>query len=685
MQKYGCLDMRIRIQLTLLLILLLIKPYAQQCDTTGFSIVYWFKNLQSSIIIKILPGPGGTTLLFGNMQFDFGKPTQRLSTYISKLNKKGTPLQTKVLKYDHDVYINDASQSTDGNYFITGFTNGTEGTDAWVAKVTADGEVLWSFGLGKPVGTFFKVTATANGGCLVAGRYAVQNTKNQYGDIIRAFNHAIIFNLDNTGKVIWGSEYYTAEEVEQVYEMLPMSDGSVVVSGAKNNSPDLPPGSDYFIMKLNSADGTVAWQKQSSVYLGQITEGGDGNLVFRQSNFLYFVNASNGTMIDARIFNFPDAYNGDFDMHYAGTFSDKKDLYYNFVDKKDVLLFELANYDTVAWVTDWQSANSFGAASNPFSVLLKPNGEHSIYIGGGLTTHSLSIANDQFTEQNSFLLRTDLSGNSPCTKILQLPVKFKQVDLPALDDFKWQGTDGMTFRTKRTLTAEILFPQSEEECYVNNCCIDTTININATVCNGGSYTLPNGKVVNTPGYYSALLKRTTGCDSIVFITLTNSALAKPTLGSDTCFVGSGPITLKLTNSQGGTYRWQDGSADSLYTASQPGIYTVQVTNKCGVNADTVVIYPDCNTAMFIPNAFTPNGDGKNDVFKIAGMQGQRLIDMSVYNRWGQLVFKTGDALKGWDGTINGKLPGSQTFVYMVRYINLEGKAKFIRGTISLIR
>jgi len=677
--------MHIRVQLALLLSLLLIKPYAQQCDTTGYSKVYWFKGLQSSLTTKVLPGPGGSLLLFGNMQFDFGKPTQRLCVYISKLNKKGTPQQTKVLQYDNDVFINDATQSSDGNYFLSGFTNDVAGADAWVAKVDADGNVLWSFGLGKPIGTFFKVVATANGGCVVAGRYAVKNTKNQYGDIIRAFNHAVIFSLDNAGKVVWGNEYYTAEEVEQVYEVLPMQDGSIVVSGAKNNSPDLPPGSDYFIMKLSGGDGNVTWQKQSSTYFGQITEQGDGNLVFRQSNFLYFVNAADGSITNAKIFTFPDAYNGEFDMHYAGSLADKRDLYYNFVERKDILLFELVNYDTVAWVTDWSSANSFGIAENPFSIVLKPNSERSIYVGGGLKTQGLSILNDPFSEENSFLLRTDLTGNSPCTKILQLPVTFKQVPLPALVDFNWQYSGGMSFKTRRSLTGETLFPQSEAECYVNNCCVDTTVNVTVNICNGGSYTLPGGEIVSKPGYYSALLKRASGCDSIIFITLTTSVVAKPTLGNDTCFVGGADITLKLSNSLGGTYRWQDGSTDSLYRASQPGTYTVQVTNKCGIDTDTVIIYPDCNTALYIPSAFTPNGDGRNDIFKIAAMQGQKLVDMSIYNRWGQLIFRTKDVSKGWDGTINGKLPGTETFVYTVSYINLEGKAKFISGTVSLIR
>ncbi|HVX52747.1 MAG TPA: gliding motility-associated C-terminal domain-containing protein, partial [Chitinophagaceae bacterium] len=201
----------------------------------------------------------------------------------------------------------------------------------------------------------------------------------------------------------------------------------------------------------------------------------------------------------------------------------------------------------------------------------------------------------------------------------------------------------------------------------------------------GNYTLPGGRMVSQPGQYSAVLKRAKGCDSILFITVSVVPPSKPYIGNDTCFINSPPVILHANALYGDSYRWGNGSTDSVFTAYQPGTYMVQVTNPCGVFADTVIVFPTCTFPVFVPSAFTPNGDGHNDVFRITGLQGQKLIDLSVYNRWGQLVFRTNDPLKAWDGTINGKKPATETFVYIVRYITLLGITKSIQGTVSLIR
>ena len=98
-----------------------------------------------------------------------------------------------------------------------------------------------------------------------------------------------------------------------------------------------------------------------------------------------------------------------------------------------------------------------------------------------------------------------------------------------------------------------------------------------------------------------------------------------------------------------------------------------------------MVYSDCNLPIYIPNAFTPNGDYLNDVFKIGDMRNQQLIDFSIYNRYGQVVFKTTDPKKGWDGKINSKDQPISTFVYLIRYKDFTGKLQFAKGTFMLLR
>lgn len=90
--------------------------------------------------------------------------------------------------------------------------------------------------------------------------------------------------------------------------------------------------------------------------------------------------------------------------------------------------------------------------------------------------------------------------------------------------------------------------------------------------------------------------------------------------------------------------------------------------------------------LAMPNAFTPNGNGKNDVFRIPPSLSVKIRSFTVYNRWGERVFLTKDSSKGWDGTIGGKLQPTGTYVWQIEYEDvLTGKPITVGGTVILIR
>jgi gliding motility-associated-like protein len=98
-----------------------------------------------------------------------------------------------------------------------------------------------------------------------------------------------------------------------------------------------------------------------------------------------------------------------------------------------------------------------------------------------------------------------------------------------------------------------------------------------------------------------------------------------------------------------------------------------------------VVQVDANTRdFFIPNAFTPNNDGKNDVWKVYGSS-IRDLEMKVFSQWGQLVFSSKDPLGSWDGYVGGKPAPVGPYIYVVKVVFTDGHSITKKGTVSLIR
>jgi gliding motility-associated-like protein len=124
----------------------------------------------------------------------------------------------------------------------------------------------------------------------------------------------------------------------------------------------------------------------------------------------------------------------------------------------------------------------------------------------------------------------------------------------------------------------------------------------------------------------------------------------------------------------------------LYTTT----YLLAVTTPGGCKASgeiTVDIY----TPLSIPNAFTPNGDGRNDVlYVLGGPEGSRIKDFTIFDRWGQAVFRSeggmpGDAGTGWDGRYRGMPAPAGVYVYEVVMGYANGKQQVYKGTVILVR
>lgn len=137
-----------------------------------------------------------------------------------------------------------------------------------------------------------------------------------------------------------------------------------------------------------------------------------------------------------------------------------------------------------------------------------------------------------------------------------------------------------------------------------------------------------------------------------------------------------------------TYRWQDNSTDPVFEASERGDYAAEVS-FCGqtvtYNFD-VSRMENCPCEPRAPKAFTPNGDDKNDAFKVLNDCVFREFSLQIYNRWGKMVFETRNPETFWDGTSEGEAQPSDVYIYNVRYKIKENEAEFtFKGDVSLLR
>ena len=115
-------------------------------------------------------------------------------------------------------------------------------------------------------------------------------------------------------------------------------------------------------------------------------------------------------------------------------------------------------------------------------------------------------------------------------------------------------------------------------------------------------------------------------------------------------------------------------------------YVVVGVDANGCKAmDTVRVSIDYRDSLLVPTAFTPNGDGKNDVFRVANLSFQKLIEFRVFNRWGQEVYSTTDNNGGWDGTWKGVPQDIGVYKYVIRVAFPDGTLSTYKGDITLLR
>ena len=157
---------------------------------------------------------------------------------------------------------------------------------------------------------------------------------------------------------------------------------------------------------------------------------------------------------------------------------------------------------------------------------------------------------------------------------------------------------------------------------------------------------------------------------------------------DTLFCQVDSLVLDAMIPNAVTYLWQDGSTDATLTVNQTGEYWVDITtmNGCVYSYFTEIFEEDCIIRLLLPNAFTPNQDGKNDLFMPMEYEGIVTMQTKIFDRWGHEIFTTDNPLIEWDGSTNqGKLAPVDVYFWVVYYEDILNNKLSAKGSLHLLK
>ncbi len=169
------------------------------------------------------------------------------------------------------------------------------------------------------------------------------------------------------------------------------------------------------------------------------------------------------------------------------------------------------------------------------------------------------------------------------------------------------------------------------------------------------------------------------------------------LGPDTVLCAGDFISLDVTQAVPAHYLWNTGDETSMLSVLTPGMYSVTVFTECMMATDQIEIFEktDCipastNTTFYIPNVFSPNDDQINDIFSVSFGSGITVlyINGSIFDRWGNMVYRSEDTSFSWDGKKNGTSmpPGVYVYALYVTYeVNGREVVEILSGDFTLVR
>jgi gliding motility-associated-like protein len=190
--------------------------------------------------------------------------------------------------------------------------------------------------------------------------------------------------------------------------------------------------------------------------------------------------------------------------------------------------------------------------------------------------------------------------------------------------------------------------------------------------------------ISQPGNYTLSMTNACGTENH---SLSIGVYGSPPLAlHDTSLCEGRVLRIELPEYWETDYLWQDGQNDHIRNLSDSGLYIVNASNPCGSSTDSFQLeLRDCNCTLYLPNAFSPNGDGINDEFAIISRCALREFELLIYDRWGQNIFRSTNISQGWDGRFKGEMMPVGAYAFVIRYMPEGSGMKVDKGMARLVR
>ena len=638
----------------------------------------------------------------------------------------------------------DIEQTEDGGFVVAGYTSSNDGDvsgnngspDYWILKLDSKGQLEWETNLGGS-GTerASDIEQTEDGGFVVFGQSS--SNDGDVGGNNGGFDYWVV-KLASNGELVWennlgGSAWDTAKygDIEQT------ADGGFIVAGDSKSSNGDVGGNmgkeDYWIVKLNEI-GQLEWEKNlggsDRDFAQDVEQTEDGGFVvagFSQSTDGNV--SSNKGIEDYWIVKLDKKGKLEWENNLGGY---QQDWARNIEQTAD------GGYVVAGWSNSGNcDIDGYNGLADYWIVKLNANGllEWEQNLGGSQQDRARNI---EQTEDGGFVVAgvsnsgdTDVGGNNgeedywvvklreprnvnlgPDTTMCEGDSLLLSVNVFQGDSLSWNtgdtteqvvvrepGTYHATIRASDTVvsdTIDVSFAP-KPQVYVGHSqqsfCgqIDTTLDPETK--NAQTYRWNTGDTTKTlyvdeEGQYWLRVESEESCANADTTEL--KAIANPeSLDTGQLTVCRDAVELDAGN-PGASHQWSTGDTTQTLTVRSEGRYKVKIANQFCTIRDTVQVKVDVEAAcpyLWVPNSFSPNGDGLNDVFQ---PKAQKVSDyqLTIYNRWGEQVFQSGKVSKGWNGWYRGEKAPTGTYAYVITYrAVIEGvkRVKTKSGTIRLIR
>jgi gliding motility-associated-like protein len=542
----------------------------------------------------------------------------------------------------------DLAQTSDGGYIVLGETNSTDGgvvagyggtKDIWLLKLSPTGALQWQKrygGTGLDVGNHIEITS--DGSYLVAA-----SSSSNDGDIrgnhgTGGYTDGVLMKISAAGVLQW-SRCYGGSKNEELFDFR-IINNIVFLAGFTNSvDGDIPPDQKNYDVWLLAVDGSGN-KVFSKIYGGS------------QNDVAYCM--AQGTDGSLTLAGYTTSNDGD-----VNGAKGSQDYWVLNVDQKGKL--------------NWQRVLGGTEAEYARTIITDKD---SNYIVGGVSYSNNGDVNDSHGEADFWTVKLGRAGN----------VIWKK---------SWGGSqnDQLRFMVRNAATDEYYLAGDSESGNgdFNNALGETDFAIiklkllemtskDSAVCNPGSFIPAMDTLRDVCGNDSALVQ---------YKPVSLTGPFNNTRKADTVFTGQ---SVQLHANGNGAIFWSTNPTlsctncpDPVATPGTTTIYTATsfLSEGCQVSDQfTVVVLNDA--VVMMPTAFTPNGDGLNDDFGPIGKVPEG-YNLQLYNRNGEVVFKSNSMNRRWNGVFKGQLQPTSVFVYMLEYKDLQNKLHQQKGTFTLIR